>query len=89
VVERATPARLAGIRALGIGADRDLDALVEAQRAFFELILDQQLDDIEHGLPATNLVVVKRLTRRDHDRLHAGLEAVQHLDDLGRDLLFR
>jgi DNA polymerase-3 subunit epsilon/CBS domain-containing protein len=88
VVERATPARLAGIRALGVGGDRDLDALVEAQRTFFDLILDQQLEDIEHGRPATNAIVVKRLARRDRDRLHAGLEAVRHLDDLARDLLF-
>jgi CBS domain-containing protein len=88
VVERATPARLAGIRALGDGGDRDLDALVEAQRTFFGLILDQQLEDVEHGLPATNSIVVKRLARRDRDRLHAGLEAVRHLDDLARDLLF-
>jgi CBS domain-containing protein len=89
VVERATPARLSGVRALGIGADRDLDALVEAQRTFFDLILDQQLEDVEHGLPATNAIVVKRLARRDRDRLRAGLEAVQHLDDLARDLLFQ
>jgi len=89
VVERATPARLAGVRALGIGADRDLDALVEAQRTFFDLILDQQLEDVEHGLPATNAIVVKRLARRDRDRLRAGLEAVQHLDELARDLLFQ
>jgi DNA polymerase-3 subunit epsilon/CBS domain-containing protein len=89
VVERATPARLAGVRALGVGVGPDLDALIEAQRTFFDLILDQQLEDVEHGLPATNAIAVKRLARRDRDRLHAGLEAVQHLDDLARDLLFR
>jgi len=88
VVERATPARLAGIRALELGADRDLDALIAAQRTFLDLIVDQQIEDIEHGMPATNAVAVKRLTRHDRDRLYAALEAVQHLDDLGRDLLF-
>src|SRR5262249_12973914 len=82
VVERATPARLAGIRALGRGGEQDLDALVEAQRTFFDLILTQQLQDVETGLPATNEVVVKRLAHRDRERLHAGLEAVRHLDDL-------
>jgi CBS domain-containing protein len=89
VVERATPARLAGIRALGLGAERDLDALVEAQGAFLDLVLAQQVEDIESGMPATNTVVVKRLSYRARDRLRAALAAVEHLDDLIRDLLFR
>jgi DNA polymerase-3 subunit epsilon/CBS domain-containing protein len=89
VVERATPARIAGVKALDIGAEQDLDALIEAQAVFQDLILDQQIDDIERGIPATNSVVVKRLTRRDRERLRAALGAVRNLDDLVRDLLFR
>ena len=89
MVERATPARIAGVKALDIGADQDLDALIEAQAVFQDLILDQQIDDIEHGIPATNSVLVKRLTRRDRERLRAALGSVRHLDDLVRDLLFR
>jgi CBS domain-containing protein len=89
VVERATPARLAGIKALGLGRERDLDALVEAQGVFLDLILAQQIEDIESGMPATNTVVVKRLPYGARDRLRAALAAVKHLDDLVRDLLFR
>ena len=37
VVERSTPARLAGIKALGLGAASDLDALIEAQATFLDL----------------------------------------------------
>jgi CBS domain-containing protein len=88
VLERATPARLAGIKALGIGSGPDLDRLDDAQDIFLGLILDQQLEDIERGRPPTNAVTVKRLSRRDRERLHAALEAVAHLDDLTRDLLF-
>jgi DNA polymerase-3 subunit epsilon/CBS domain-containing protein len=89
IVERSTPGRLAGIRALGLGGDNDLEALDEAQATFLDLMLDQQLDDIEHGLPPTNTTLVKRLSRRDRERLRAALHAVKHLDDLTRDLLFR
>jgi DNA polymerase-3 subunit epsilon/CBS domain-containing protein len=89
VVERTTAARIAGVKALGVGAERDLDALIEAQGVLQDLVLDQQIDDVEHGIPATNTVVVKRLTRHDRDRLRAALGAVRHLDDLVRDLLFR
>jgi DNA polymerase-3 subunit epsilon/CBS domain-containing protein len=89
VLERATPARLAGLRALDIGAARDLEALDEAQAVFLDLILAQQLADIEAGRPAANTVAVKRLSARDRDRLRAALEAVKHVDALTRDLLFR
>jgi DNA polymerase-3 subunit epsilon/CBS domain-containing protein len=89
VLERATPARLAALEALGLGADSDLDALREAQAVFLDLILAQQIDDIERGLPATNAIAVKKLSRLDRDRLHAALVAVRHLDDLARNLLFR
>jgi CBS domain-containing protein len=89
VVERASPARLAAIRALDLGAERDLDALVEAQGTFLDLVLAQQIEDIEHGMPAGNTVAVKRLSRGERDRLRAALAAVAHLDELLRDLLFR
>lgn len=89
VVERSTPARLAGIEALGIGARSDLDALIEAQKTLLDLVLAQQIEDTEHGTPPSNAVAVKRLSPRDRARLRAALEAVSHLDDLTRDLLFK
>jgi DNA polymerase-3 subunit epsilon/CBS domain-containing protein len=89
VVERATPARLAGIKALGIGGERDLDALIEAQAVFLDLILAQQVADLERGTPPSNAIIVKTLSRKDRERLRTALEAVRHLDHLTRDLLFK
>ena len=54
VVERATPARLKGVRALDLGGERDLEAFDEAHARFVELILRQQVEDIEHGRRPTN-----------------------------------
>ncbi len=87
VVERSTLARLAGIKALGRGADADFDAAADAQEVFLELILDQQIVDIGRGEPATNRVAVERLSRRDRGRLRSALAAVEHVDALTRDLL--
>jgi CBS domain-containing protein len=87
VVERSTVARIAGIKALGRGAERDLDALADAQAVFLDLILAQQIEDCERGQPVTNRVAVERLSRRDRARLRGALQAVEHLDELIRDLL--
>ena len=89
VVERSTPARLAGVKALGIGGAHDLEALIEAQGTFLDLTLAQQVADVEHGTPPSNAVAVKGLSRRDRERLRAALDAVRHLDHLTRDLLFK
>jgi CBS domain-containing protein len=89
VVERSTPARLQGIKALGIGGSHDLDAMVQAQDTFLSLLLAQQLEDIAQGRPASNTVAVRRLSSDQRSRLRSALEAVQHLDELKRDLLFR
>jgi DNA polymerase-3 subunit epsilon/CBS domain-containing protein len=89
VVERSTPARLAGIKALGLGGAGDLDALTEAQDILLDLILAQQIEDIGQGTPPSNAVVVRRLARRDRERLRTALGAVRNLDHFTRDLLFR
>lgn len=89
VVERSTPARLMGVKALGLGGERDLDALAEAQAVFLHLILTQQIDDIEQGRPASNSVLVKPLSLRDRERLRAALGAVKPVEELMRDLLFK
>ena len=88
VVERSTPARLSGLIALGHGGARDLGALAQAQAAFLDFILAQQLVDIERGMPPSNKVAVKGLTGDERKRLQAALSAVRHLDELTRDMLF-
>ncbi len=87
-VERATPARLAAIRTLGIGARTDLEALDAARDICLDLILAQQIDDMDQGRPPSNKVALKRLDARDRARLQTALEAVGPLNELARDLLF-
>ena len=89
VVERSTPARLAGVRALLHRAQGELDALGEAQTVFLDLMVAQQVEDIAAGIPPSNAVAIKRLTRRDQERLRGAFAAVRHLDELMRDLLFK
>jgi DNA polymerase-3 subunit epsilon/CBS domain-containing protein len=88
VAERATPARLAGVKALGLG-EADLDALIDAQATFLDLILAQQIRDIAAGIPPGNAVEVSRLSRRERERLRGAFRAVAHLDTLTQDLLFK
>lgn len=88
VRERSTPARLAGLKASGVGAEKDLEALSDAQEVFLDLILAQQIADAADGKPATNAVVVKTLSARDRERLSTALRAVALLEDMTRDLLF-
>lgn len=88
VVERSTRERLNGIKSLQLGGEGDLDALVEAHGVFLEMILAQQIEDIEHGTPASNDVAIKRLSQREKTRLRQGLASVETLDELTRDLLF-
>jgi DNA polymerase-3 subunit epsilon/CBS domain-containing protein len=88
VVERSTLARLAGLRALALGGESDLEGLADAQAVFLELILNQQIDDIEHGRPATNAVQVRSLKSRDYKRLRLALATVINLAELTQDLLF-
>jgi DNA polymerase-3 subunit epsilon/CBS domain-containing protein len=89
VMERSTPARLAGVKTLLHVSATDLDAAGEAHGVFIDLILSQQIEDISSGTLPSNAVVVKRLSARDQERLRASLEAVASVDQLVRDVLFK
>jgi CBS domain-containing protein len=88
VLERSTPARLDGVKALMPAAESDLDLLKDAYGVFIDLILGQQIDDVGRGVSPTNTVAIERLSRRERARLRNALESVTHLNDLVRDLLF-
>ncbi|MEH2494869.1 CBS domain-containing protein [Bradyrhizobium sp. AZCC 1678] len=89
VMDRSTPARLAGVKALLRVSETDLDALAEAHGVFLDLIVSQQVDDVTHGIPPSNAVSVNRLSTHDRDRLRAALEAVASVDELLRDVPFK
>jgi DNA polymerase-3 subunit epsilon/CBS domain-containing protein len=88
LLERSTPARLTAIARLDRGGAYDLDALAGAHALFLDFILMQQLADMRGGLPPSNKVAVKRLSREQRARLREALHAVRHLDALTHDLLF-
>jgi CBS domain-containing protein len=89
VTERGTAARLAGLKALDIGGDQDLEALLEAHAAFVDFVLAQQIDDIDHGIAPSNAVLLKRLDKRERDRLRAALKSAEPVEQLMRDMLFK
>ena len=87
VAERATRRRLEGVKALKVGAERDLDAWIDAHGVIVEAILDQQLVDITAGRPPSNAVNLRRLSRAAQERLTKSLRSLKHMDDTLRDLL--
>jgi DNA polymerase-3 subunit epsilon/CBS domain-containing protein len=89
VLDRSTEERLTAIKNLAIGGQSDLEALLQAQSVFLELVLAQQLADIREGVAPTNAVSVRRLARPDRAQLRRALRAVQPIEVLTRDLLFK
>jgi DNA polymerase-3 subunit epsilon/CBS domain-containing protein len=88
VLERATRARLDGVRALEIGAGEDLEQLVGVHALLVDLVLEQQLTDVARGLPPSNKIETGRLNRSRADDLKRALSALDTLDQTVRDLLF-
>ena len=88
LLERSTQARLSAAASLGHGGDTDLDALSRAHEVFIDLVLGQQVVDMHGGLPPSNKVAIKPLSREQRTHLRESLGAVRHLDVLMRDLLF-
>jgi DNA polymerase-3 subunit epsilon/CBS domain-containing protein len=87
IAERSTKARLEGVKALKVGAETDLDALIDGQEILLSAILAQQLIDIAAGQPASNKVEVRRLGRREQERVKRALASLKHVDQMVRDLL--
>lgn len=87
VVEHGTQPRIAGLLAREIGGN-DIENLAAAQKVFVDLLVAQQIEDIERGIPPSNTVEVKRLSRREQQELHGALKSVSHLQQLLRDHLF-
>jgi len=87
VAERSTRRRLEAVKALKIGAERDLDALVESHGILLDAVLNQQLADIAAGRPPSNKVEIRRLDRAELEKLKDALRSLKHADEMVRDLL--
>ncbi len=87
IAEHSTKARIENERALGLGSERDLNAMIEAQRVILRAILDQQLADIAAGRPPSNKVELKRMSRDEQAKLKDALSSIRHSNEMLRDLL--
>ncbi len=87
IAEHSTKARIEGVRALGPASERDLNAMIEAQRVILGAILDQQLADIAAGRPPSNKVEIKRLSGDDQSRLKDALGSIRYANETLRGLL--
>lgn len=85
--EHSTKSRIEGVRALGIGSERDLKAMIETQRVILGAILDQQLADIAAGRPPSNKVELRRLSRDEQTELKDALSSIRYGYETLRDLL--
>ncbi|MBZ0216792.1 MAG: DUF294 nucleotidyltransferase-like domain-containing protein, partial [Fimbriimonadaceae bacterium] len=78
----STPARLAAARNLDNINTSSIDLLIEAHRIILGAILKQQLADIQAGIPPSNLVDPKSLSKTDQDQLKWALRQVNAVSGL-------
>ena len=71
----------------GIIVEEDLARLLDAHEMILGLMLDQQLEDLSNGLPATSQVEVRRLLDLEQDRLKQALHQVGQIDLIVRNAL--
>ncbi|MBB6309016.1 DUF294 nucleotidyltransferase-like domain-containing protein [Xanthobacter tagetidis] len=84
---RSTKARLDGLRAKGIGASADLEAMAEAHGVLLSAVLDQQLEDLAVGLPASNKVDPRRLDAHRRADLKEAFKVAAGAPDVRHTLL--
>jgi DNA polymerase-3 subunit epsilon/CBS domain-containing protein len=75
------------VKTAEVGGDDELDTLAEAHGALLDLVLAQQIDDLMEGLPATNAVTVRTLSKRERERMRLALQAAASAGALTRELL--
>jgi len=87
IAEHSTKARIEAVRALGLGSESDLTAMIETQRIILSAILDQQLVDMAAGRPPSNKVETKRLTKSEQETLKNALLSISNANEMLRGLL--
>jgi CBS domain-containing protein len=88
IVRQSTRERLKELSALGIGSEGEFAKLLAAQRLAFELVLDQQSQDIERGIKPGNSIDLSKLNRARRRLLKIALGNVQDIPQIARDLMF-
>jgi signal-transduction protein with cAMP-binding, CBS, and nucleotidyltransferase domain len=71
----------------GIVTEEDFARLLDAHEMILGLMLDQQLEDLSNGLPATSQVEVRRLLELEQGRLKEALYLVGQIDIIVRNAL--
>ncbi len=79
---RSTPERFKAFRALSLASEETIDNLLEAHRILLDLILDQQLRDIESGIPLSNKVVPGDLSAFERQQMKWALDQVPSVPGL-------
>ncbi len=80
--DHSTAARLDALRGKPDASEENLDGLLEAHQIILRSILQQQLADIEHGIPPSNRVDPKKLHAPEKAHLMWALKQVPMLRDL-------
>jgi DNA polymerase-3 subunit epsilon/CBS domain-containing protein len=88
IPRRATPDRLAEIRARDLGSNADLTSLIDAHRVILNRILSQQVRDIHAGISPSNRIELTVLSKAETAELRDALSSLGHVDSLVRDLMF-
>ncbi|MCB1508348.1 MAG: CBS domain-containing protein [Hyphomicrobiaceae bacterium] len=86
-IRRGTRERLDSMRALEMGDGFNLGALADLHALCLDLILDQQLEDIEAGVPVTNAVLTKRFGEEAAASLKKGLARLANRRSLEQVLI--
>jgi DNA polymerase-3 subunit epsilon/CBS domain-containing protein len=86
---RSTPARFTAVLAEMADMRKTIENCSEAHRIIFNTILEQQLVDIEDGVPLSNRVAPASLTSARRDQLSWALEQVPNVSNLLGDPLSR
>lgn len=86
--ERSTRGRLEGLIAAGIGNVDEMARLIEAHRLYLTLMLEQQSQDLETGIPVSNKVEVGGLPKAVISDLKAALHATRTVPEMVRALMF-
>jgi signal-transduction protein with cAMP-binding, CBS, and nucleotidyltransferase domain len=82
LLDHSTAGRLDGLRGKPDISEENLDGLLEAHQIMLRHILQQQLADIEHGIPPSNRVNPKSLHFPERVRHNWALEQVPLVGNL-------